>query len=257
MILPRLEEIVRRRVTLSFDNGPDDQATPQVLAELRRRQLSTTFFVVGTALARPGAFDLARRARDEGHWIGNHTLNHGTPLGDRDSPVAVIDEIAMAQKRIGALSHPEKFFRPNGGKGRLGPHLLSRAAIAHLEAERYTVVTWNVVPRDWEAPVDSWISRALAEIDRRDWSLVVLHDTSRSHAANGLSSFLDALEQRHIEVVQEFPSDCVLMRSGQPTEALGTVMQMKRPDEGHPAQPVALSTASADPNPASAYKRNL
>ena len=40
-------------VTLSFDNGPDPDITPQVLDILARRGVRTTFFVMGRKLAEP------------------------------------------------------------------------------------------------------------------------------------------------------------------------------------------------------------
>ena len=57
-----------KRITLSFDNGPDPETTPFVLDVLARRGIKTTFFVVGQNLAKTRA--PAERAVAEGHWIG-------------------------------------------------------------------------------------------------------------------------------------------------------------------------------------------
>ena len=74
-----------KKVTLTFDNGPDPSGTTAfVLEELARRRILASFFVIGRQLARPGARALAERARDEGHWIGNHTLTHSIMFGDSD-----------------------------------------------------------------------------------------------------------------------------------------------------------------------------
>ena len=40
-----------RRVTLSFDNGPDPDVTPRVLDLLRDRQVRAHFYVLGKHLA--------------------------------------------------------------------------------------------------------------------------------------------------------------------------------------------------------------
>ena len=66
-------------ITLSFDNGPDPEITPQVLDVLRRHGIKATFFVVGEKLRDRRKF--AERAQAEGHRIGNHTFNHQVPLG--------------------------------------------------------------------------------------------------------------------------------------------------------------------------------
>ena len=68
-------------VTLTFDNGPEPEVTPGVLDTLAAAGIKATFFVLGHKLALPGRRALAERAAAEGHWIGNHTYTHSTPLG--------------------------------------------------------------------------------------------------------------------------------------------------------------------------------
>jgi hypothetical protein len=67
-------------ICLSFDNGPEPEATPGVLAVLARRRIPAMFFVIGEKLRNPKARALAEQARDAGHVIGNHTLTHGAPI---------------------------------------------------------------------------------------------------------------------------------------------------------------------------------
>ncbi|HVN40421.1 MAG TPA: polysaccharide deacetylase family protein [Myxococcota bacterium] len=199
------------RVTLSFDNGPDLEGTPRVLDALAARGLRTTFFAVGRRLERPGARALLERARREGHWIGNHSYSHGTPLGRDPSFEAAAREIDGAQALLGELVHEDLPFRPFGGGGRLDRNLLSRAALARLVAGRHTLVLWSCVPGDW---VDAgWIDRALTEIGGRREALVVLHDTVADTAAR-LPEFLDVLETAGHEIAQAWPEDCVPIRRG-------------------------------------------
>ena len=70
-------------ICLSFDNGPEPEATPLVLDVLARRGLRASFFPIGQKLRDPPRRALAERAFAEGHRIGNHTLTHGLPLGQR------------------------------------------------------------------------------------------------------------------------------------------------------------------------------
>ena len=192
-------------VTLTFDNGPAPGTTDVVLDTLGDRGIPATFFVVGDMLRRDGARELAARAFDEGHWIGNHTLTHTTPLGDDPDPAYARREIEEAQALIGDLAHERRFFRPAGGGGHLGPHLLSPAATDILRAGGYTCVLWSSVPRDWENPV-GWVDVALADVERLDHAVVVLHDLPTG-AMDALPQFLDTLEARGIAVVQDFPPD--------------------------------------------------
>lgn len=199
------------RLTLTFDNGPHPQTTDQVLRVLDERGLGATFFVVGDELARPGCRAVAERARAEGHWIGNHSMTHRVPLGaGADNQVA--EEIGGAQELLGDLGHPDRLFRPFGGGGQLGPHLLSRAALAYLVDHQYTLALWNSVPRDWEDP-SGWVGRALEDVVGRDWTVLVLHDLPTG-AMDRLAAFVDAAVAAGVEIVQELPSECVPIRRG-------------------------------------------
>jgi peptidoglycan/xylan/chitin deacetylase (PgdA/CDA1 family) len=211
---------MRRRVTLTFDNGPT-RVTAQVLDLLAQRGLLATFFLVGERLRRPGARELAERALREGHHIGNHSLTHATPLGVNDDPAEAEREIDGMQALLGDLVPGERFFRPFGGGGHIDRNLLGRHAVDHLMRGRYTCVLWSSVPRDWENP-EGWPDVCLADLDARPWSVVVLHDLPTGAMAR-LPAFLDALDARGIEVVHEFPEDCVPIRFGRPTPSFGAI----------------------------------
>ena len=198
------------RITLSFDNGPTPGSTERILDVLKARGLKASFFALGRLAAVPEGRRLLRRAKDEGHWIGNHTMSHGTPLGESKDPRHVENEIEAAERVLGDLALPERLFRPNGG-GRLGPHLLSAAAREWLAARGYTVVTWNNVPGDWIEPRRGWVERALATAEGQDWSLVVLHDPYLADMMDTLPAFLDEAKKRGASFTQEFPPSCVLL----------------------------------------------
>jgi peptidoglycan-N-acetylglucosamine deacetylase len=211
-----------QRLTLTFDNGPDPDVTPLVLDELARRNIKTTFFVLGKHMADPGLRALAERARSEGHWIGNHTYFHEIPLGEQTEPGAAGREIRKTDALIGGLAQPSKLFRPFGGGGNLDKSLLNAEACDYLKAEGFTCVLWNSIPRDWENP-DGWVETAIAQLDESSWPLMVLHDLATG-AMRHLSRFLDIVTARGIDVVQDFPEDCIAMEDGRPTVLLQQVL---------------------------------
>ena len=199
-------------ICLTFDNGPEPEVTPSVLDTLARRGLAATFFVIGRKLRAPPALALAERARAEGHRIGNHTLTHGAPLGLRGAAEAVA-EIAGTDELMGALHGPDKLFRPNGGGGLIGPHLLNAAALEHLTAQRHTVVLWNAVPGDFRDP-EGWPETAEAMIEAAEEPvLLVLHDLPNG-AMRHLDRFLGRLLDSGAVFTQEPPSACVPLRRG-------------------------------------------
>jgi peptidoglycan/xylan/chitin deacetylase (PgdA/CDA1 family) len=202
-----------KRVTLTFDNGPTPGITEHVLDILSTRRLQTTFFVVGERLAERGGWALAARAHSEGHWIANHSLTHSAPLGEKPDAEFARREIEETQNLIGELAHADKFFRPMGGGGSIGPHLLSRSALQLLHVGKYTCVLWSTVPGDWRDQ-DGWIDRCILEVIARDWAVVVLHDVENA-ALPRLPEFLDRLDSLGIEIRQDFPDDVVITRRGE------------------------------------------
>lgn len=211
------------KITLTFDNGPSE-TTGEVLDVLGSYGIRSTFFVVGSQLRQPGARALTERAAAEGHWIGNHTLTHTVEFGDSDDPGLPAREIGDNQDLINELAHPDKLFRPAAGGGILDRRLFSRDAIDYLQQHRYTCVLWNCVPHDWDEP-DTWVQRALADVTSRAWSVVVIHDLPTGAMAH-LPEFLDGLDKRDAEIVQEFPDACVPIRNGRRTGPLSHLTQI-------------------------------
>jgi peptidoglycan-N-acetylglucosamine deacetylase len=206
------------KVTLTFDNGPEPGVTERVLEVLKSEGIAATFFVLGTKLADPARRKLAERAHAEGHWIGNHTMTHGTPLGRLQRPGAARREILDAQTLLGELAHPDRLFRPFGGGGALGPHLLNTEALDVLREERMTCVLWNAIPRDFAEP-DAWVERALEQCAAQAWTLLVLHDLPNG-AMTHLKRFIKAMRERGGEFGQEFPPECVPLRRGEAMTSL-------------------------------------
>ena len=63
-----------REIALTFDDGPNDAATPELLEVLARHDVRATFFAMGSfARQRP---EIVRAVVAAGHLLGNHTMSH-------------------------------------------------------------------------------------------------------------------------------------------------------------------------------------
>jgi peptidoglycan/xylan/chitin deacetylase (PgdA/CDA1 family) len=215
-----------KKLTLSFDNGPSADVTPDVLEALRERDLRASFFVRGIDAEDRAKRAILERASDAGHRIGNHTQTHTIQLGSTNDPQIVADEIGLAQEALGDLSEPERWFRPYGGGGIIGPNLLSQAAVDFIAAGHYSVVLWNSVPRDWLDP-QGWPEIALAHAREQDWTLLVIHDTPTG-AMLALPKFLDDVIAEGIEIVQDFPPECVPILRGKPVLPIDHIVSEAR-----------------------------
>jgi peptidoglycan/xylan/chitin deacetylase (PgdA/CDA1 family) len=220
------------KVTLTFDNGPEAQATPGVLDCLARHKVRATFFVMGRKSGTDEGRTIIRRAIAEGHWIGNHTFTHSVALGHLDRAAALREfeqaEQALAWVDPNWIEAPRRLFRPPGS-GQVGRHLLHPAVVEKLIAGLYTCVLWNSVPGDWHDP-NGWLERAVADCRSRPWSLVVLHDLPTGAMAH-LDEFITRLENEGFGLVQEFPPDCLPIVDGRvvlPLEPYVSGLDVKR-----------------------------
>ncbi|HWZ94141.1 MAG TPA: polysaccharide deacetylase family protein [Opitutaceae bacterium] len=99
-----------RAVWLTFDDGPDPQETPRVLALLAQHRARATFFLIGRAAERnPG---LVRDILAAGHTIANHTYTHQAVLFWAYPPSRFAREIdRCAEVLSAAAGAPPRLFR--------------------------------------------------------------------------------------------------------------------------------------------------
>ena len=211
------------RVTLTFDNGPDPVGTPRVLEVLRRRGVTARFFVLGRRLDAPGGLDLARRVVAEGHRLGNHSYSHETPLGLDPRPDAVERELGRTDELLADVPSRTRLFRPFGGGGHIGPHLLSPAAVRWLSEREHTVVLWSSVPGDFADP-HGWVDAGLADVATQDHALLVLHDAVPD-AMLHLDTFVGALLDAGHELTDELPERCLPIVRGEARPGLEAIVQ--------------------------------
>lgn len=190
----------RKRVALTFDDGPDAQFTGPILDTLRSRRAVGSFFVVGRQVQRlPG---LARRIANEGHEIGNHTFSHPDLAGLSESAVRI--ELATAGRVIEAVTgrRPMLFRPPYIGDARPATEERLRP-MAVATALGYSTAGLEIDTRDWEQKDPRAIVRlALEELESSDGHIVLLHDAGgdRTPTIAALGPLIDSLRARGYEI---------------------------------------------------------
>lgn len=198
---------VRRRISLTFDNGPTPGVTERVLSILAERGLPATFFVVGERAATPRGRALVAAELASGHRVGHHTMTHSVRLGDpaASAPGFLWREFDEPLRLLRELGAPENLYRPYARGGVLDEHVLSRAGVERMRATSASCVLWNSVPGDWEG--GDWPPRARRDVMGQRWTVVVLHDIEPG-CLPGLVPFLDWLAASGVEVVAGLPASC-------------------------------------------------
>ena len=154
-----------RAVALTFDDGPNPDATPVILDALRARGVKATFFILGRHAERWP--DLVKRVAEEGHAIGNHGYFH-RKLHFK-SPAYVRDDLTRGTAMIERASgvHPALFRAPHGFRS---PWV---TAIARSLGQR--TVGWSLGVWDSNRPGVDAIVRKTIE-GTRPGSILLLHD---------------------------------------------------------------------------------
>jgi peptidoglycan/xylan/chitin deacetylase (PgdA/CDA1 family) len=168
----------RRLVTLTFDDGPSPDVTPQVLKLLARHKARATFFVIGRYL--DGESTRARRSREvlkkivsAGHLVGNHTHDHANLTAvSHEEMIAQIDSGAESIERV--TGKRPLLFRPP--YGRLDDVGQRAARDRNLE-----LLLWSVEARDMQrGDPDEMFTDLVAQLDYKEGGVVLLHDVKGS-----------------------------------------------------------------------------
>ena len=186
-----------RQISLTFDDGPNPDATPRILDTLAEYGVRATFFILGAHAERWP--DLVHRVVVEGHQIGNHGYFH-RKLHFK-SPFYVKRDLTLGKRAIErAGSASPRFFRaPHGFRS---PWV---SAIARSLGER--TIGWSLGVWDSDRPgVDAIVKRTLD--GTRPGSIILLHDGDgynangdRMQTAAALPGIITGLRDRGFEFV--------------------------------------------------------
>ena len=155
----------RRRVALTFDDGPDPVHTPRLLDALAALDVKATFFLLGrSAEVYP---ELVARIAREGHELGNHTYGHRyLPLARSRSVAGELSATDAAIHRASGIT-PTLARPPYGGRSPRNVRVFARLG--------KRLVLWDVNSYDWNgAPAGDVAERIVSRA--RPGSIVLMHD---------------------------------------------------------------------------------
>lgn len=186
-----------RQIALTFDDGPNPDATPRILDTLAEYGVRATFFILGAHAERWP--ELVHRVVAEGHQIGNHGYFH-RKLHFK-SPFYVKRDISLGKRAIErAGSHTPLFFRAPHGFRSPWVYLIARSL-----GER--TIGWSLGVWDSDRPgVDAIVQRTLE--GTKPGSIILLHDGDgynangdRMQTAAALPGIITGLRARGFEFV--------------------------------------------------------
>jgi peptidoglycan/xylan/chitin deacetylase (PgdA/CDA1 family) len=154
-------------IYLSFDDGPHVDATPFVLAELKKYNAKACFFCIGKNVA--AHKNLYEQILHEGHTVGNHTYDHVN--GWKTNTAHYIENIELAGKLI-----QSNLFRPPYGR-------ITKSQIQKIKADKtlpQKIIMWDVLSGDFDLSLtaESCIKNIIKNTVAG--SIVVFHDSAKA-----------------------------------------------------------------------------
>lgn len=150
-------------VALTFDDGPWETTTEQVLDVLKQHNVKATFFWVGLQIQKHP--DLARKVVSEGHAVGNHTWRH---LMENMDELTAAEEVGNTAKLIYETTGVKtNLFRPPGGN-------LEGELVPYSQKQKYAITLWSVESEDYYVSAPLIVDNVLSNV--HPGGIVLLHD---------------------------------------------------------------------------------
>lgn len=153
----------KKKVYLTFDDGPIPEITPFILDILKKYQVKATFFCVGENIKKNP--ELFQRILLEGHQVGNHTYNHLKGWDTSDS--VYLDNVAQCQ-----LYTQTDLFRP--------PYAKAKKSQLKTLYKDYRVIMWDIMSGDFDQKLSphQCLQNILPHI--KNGSVIIFHDNIKS-----------------------------------------------------------------------------
>ncbi|MHB8278845.1 MAG: polysaccharide deacetylase family protein [Candidatus Humimicrobiaceae bacterium] len=185
------EKAVLKNVFLTFDDGPNEPYTSQILDILKKFHARASFFVCGkNAQYYP---QVIRKIVKEDHIIANHTYSHSRFLTYAG---LLSKEIEKTKKIIQEItSKNSNFFRPPWG-------IVTPWLKKYLKIHNYKLVLWDVEAHDWRKTSSRIIVERVLEKVKPN-SIILLHDgketyhqSDRLQTVNALPLIINKLREK-------------------------------------------------------------
>ena len=164
----------KKYIYLTFDLGYEAGYMPKILEVLKKNDVKATFFITAHYVnTKP---DLVKQMIDEGHIVGNHTVNHKS-MPSCDNSI-INKEIMDLHKAIyDKFGYEMKYMRPPKGE-------YSERTVAYTNELGYQTVMWSFAYDDWVEEKQGREEYGKKKIldNLHNGEVMLLHGTSKDNA---------------------------------------------------------------------------
>lgn len=176
----------KKKIALTFDDGPHPQYTPEMLAALKERNVKATFFLLGQEVEKYP--EIVKQIQEDGHLIGNHSYKHEQlsklPMEQACNQVGRTNELIY-----GITGLYPSYLRPPFGDWH-----------EKLDCEVNMVeVLWDVDTLDWSSQNHAKIvEKVLKNVQEND--IILMHDGYETSVTAAME-IIDTLQKQGYEFV--------------------------------------------------------
>lgn len=134
-----LGDTSKKTIYLTLDEGYENGYTPAILDTLKQKNVKACFFITGPYLAKH--MNLVERMVNEGHTVGNHTVNHPS-LPTVSSERIEKELIELDRVFYEKFGKNMRFLRPPKGE-------FNERSLEVAKRLGYTTVMWSFAYDDW------------------------------------------------------------------------------------------------------------
>jgi peptidoglycan-N-acetylmuramic acid deacetylase len=160
-------------VYLTFDEGYENGYTPKILDILKENNVKATFFVTSSYVKKNK--ELVRRMIEEGHILGNHTVNHPSmpDLTDEKLEKEIMDLHNFIKDEF---DYEMIYLRPPKGE-------YSEKTVKISRDLGYTSVLWSFAYDDWDVNNQKGTEYAKKKIfdNLHNGAVILLHAVSKDN----------------------------------------------------------------------------
>jgi delta-lactam-biosynthetic de-N-acetylase len=182
----------KKKVALTFDDGPHHEYTPKILDILAQEDVKATFFLIGQNIE--SGKELVKRAVDEGHTVANHTWTH--PDLSKTASSDIKKELRKTKEKINEVTGKNvMLLRPPYGA------ISGKSNV--VKKEGYAIINWDVDTNDWRPGRTSSDIVQVVKDTVQSGSIILMHDGGgkRDATVNALPEMIQYLKEAGYEFV--------------------------------------------------------
>ncbi|HMC99035.1 MAG TPA: polysaccharide deacetylase family protein, partial [Ferruginibacter sp.] len=171
------------KIILTFDDGPSDEYTPQILDILEKEKVPATFFIVG--LEAEKNLPVLKRIHRDGYEIGNHTFTHHNIA--TMSPERADIELKATRLLIEAVTGRSTILFRAPYNADSEPQTFDEIEpLARSKKDNYITVGESIDPNDWDAKnnADSIVAKTIRIAEAGNGNIILLHDAGGESRQN-------------------------------------------------------------------------